>query len=58
MAAMISVGAQANSNQISANAVSFSNYSAGLIDRISEDKLTINSRQKLLNLLMGMSLKR
>ena len=45
MATMISVGAQANSNQISANAVSFSNYSAGLIDRISEDKLTITAAE-------------
>tara|TARA_B110000495_G_scaffold57730_1_gene48913 strand:+ start:1191 stop:4301 length:3111 start_codon:yes stop_codon:yes gene_type:complete len=39
-AAMISIGAQANSNQISGTATSFSSYSAGLIDRIIEDKLT------------------
>jgi hypothetical protein len=37
---MISIGAQANSNQISGTATSFSSYSAGLIDRIVEDKLT------------------
>ena len=42
-AAMISIGAQVNANQISSNAVSFSNYSAGLIDRIIEDKLTSTS---------------
>lgn len=39
-ASMISIGAQANSNQVSGTATSFSNYSAGLIDRIIEDKLT------------------
>ena len=45
MAATISIGAQVNSNQISSNAVSFSNYSAGLVDRIIEDKLTSTSSE-------------
>ena len=39
-ASMISIGSQANANSISANATSFSNYSAGLVDRIIEEKLT------------------
>ena len=39
-ATMISIGAQANSNQISGNATSFSNYSAGLKDRIIEEKVS------------------
>lgn len=37
-AAMVSLGSQANSNSVSANATSFSSYSAGLVDRIIEEK--------------------
>ena len=37
---MISIGAQSNANQISENATSFSNYNAGLIDRIIPKKLS------------------
>jgi hypothetical protein len=40
-AAMISIGAQSNSNTISGNATSFSNYNSGLIDRIIEEKSSI-----------------
>ena len=40
-ATMISVGAQSNSNTISANATSFSNYNAGLVDRVIEEKQSI-----------------
>ena len=43
---MISVGAQSNSNQISANATSFSNYNAGLKDRIIEEKVTSVSNEE------------
>ena len=39
-ASMISIGAQSNSNQASSNATSFSNYSAGLKDRVIEEKLS------------------
>mgnify|MGYP003674781075 CR=1 FL=1 len=39
-ATMISIGAQSNSNQASGNATSFSNYNAGLKDRIIEEKLS------------------
>ena len=39
-ASMISIGAQSNSNQASSNATSFSNYNAGLKDRIIEEKLS------------------
>ena len=39
-ATMISIGAQSNANQISENATSFSNYNAGLIDRIIPKKLS------------------
>jgi hypothetical protein len=35
---MISIGAQSNSNQISGNATSFSNYNKGLIDRVIPNK--------------------
>ena len=45
LGAMISIGAQTNSNQVSSNATSFSNYSAGLIDRITEDKLSSTSTE-------------
>ncbi len=45
-ATMISIGAQANSNQISANATSFSNYSAGLKDRIIEEKISSVSNEE------------
>lgn len=44
-AAMISIGSQANSNQVGGNATSFSNYSAGLVDRIIEDKLSSTSAE-------------
>lgn len=37
-ASMISIGSQANGNQLSANATSFSNYNAGLEDRIVKEK--------------------
>ena len=37
---MVSIGAQSNANQISANATSFSNYNAGLKDRIIPSKLS------------------
>ena len=39
-ATMISIGAQSNGNQITENATSFSNYNAGLIDRIIPTKLS------------------
>lgn len=35
---MIAIGAQSNGNQISGNATSFSNYNAGLKDRVIEEK--------------------
>ena len=37
-ATMISIGAQANSNQVSGNATAFSNYNAGLKDSIIPEK--------------------
>ena len=45
LAAMISIGSQANANQVSSNAVAFSSYSAGLVDRITEDKLSSTSTE-------------
>ena len=39
-ASMISIGAQSNGNQLSENATSFSNYNAGLVDRIIPKKLS------------------
>ena len=39
-ATMISIGAQSNSNQVSGNATAFSNYNAGLKDRIIPEKLS------------------
>ena len=36
---MISIGAQANGNQSSGNATSFSNYNSGLIDRMIPTKV-------------------
>ena len=39
-AAMISIGAQSNGNQISENATSFTNYNAGLQDRIIKEKVS------------------
>ena len=39
-ATMISIGAQSNSNQLNGNATSFSNYNAGLIDRIIPEKVS------------------
>ena len=41
-ASMISIGAQSNSNQASSNATSFSNYNAGLKDRVIEGKAIIS----------------
>jgi len=38
LSSMIVIGSQTNSNQISANATTFGNYSAGLIDRIIPEK--------------------
>lgn len=35
---MISIGAQSNGNQVGANATSFSNYNAGIIDRVIPSK--------------------
>ena len=39
-AAMISIGAQSNGNQVSGNATSFSNYNKGLVDRIIPEKIS------------------
>jgi hypothetical protein len=39
-ATMISIGAQSNSNQVGGNALSFSNYNAGLIDRVIPSKIS------------------
>lgn len=39
-ATMISIGAQSDSNQLGGNATSFSNYNAGLIDRIIPEKVS------------------
>tara|TARA_R110001632_G_scaffold11542_2_gene41423 strand:+ start:4726 stop:7731 length:3006 start_codon:yes stop_codon:yes gene_type:complete len=39
-ATMISIGAQANGNQLSENATAFSNYNAGLKDRIIPEKFS------------------
>ena len=38
LSSLIVIGSQANSNQISANATAFGNYSAGLIDRVIPEK--------------------
>ena len=38
LSSMIVIGSQVNSNQISANATTFGNYSAGLIDRVIPEK--------------------
>lgn len=40
MATMIAIGAQSNSNQLTANATSFSTYNSGLQDRIIVEKQT------------------
>lgn len=45
LGAMISIAAQSNSNQISSNATAFSSYSAGLEDRIIEDKHSSTSNK-------------
>jgi hypothetical protein len=39
-ATMISIGAQSNGNQLGGNATSFSNYNAGLKDRIIQEKVS------------------
>jgi len=39
-ATMISIGAQSNSNQVGGNALSFSNYNAGLIDRVNPSRVS------------------
>ena len=44
-ATMISIGAQANSNQVSGNGTAFSNYNAGLKDRIIPEKLSSPSTE-------------
>jgi hypothetical protein len=44
-ATMISIGAQSNSNQVSGNATSFSNYNKGLIDRIIPEKISSSDSQ-------------
>ena len=44
-AAMISIGAQSNGNQVSGNATSFSNYNKGLIDRIIPEKIASSDLQ-------------
>ena len=41
-AAMVSIGAQNNGNQVNENATAFSNYNKGLIDRTFQEKLTEN----------------
>ena len=38
LSSLIVIGSQANSNQISANATAFGNYSAGLVDRVITEK--------------------
>jgi hypothetical protein len=43
-ATMISIGAQNNGNQLSGNATSFSNYNAGLEDRIIPEKSSYTSK--------------
>ena len=45
-ATMISIGAQANSNQVSGNATAFSNYNAGLKDRIIPEKVSSPSNKE------------
>ena len=44
-ATMISIGAQSNSNQVSGNATSFSNYNKGLVDRIIPEKVASSDSQ-------------
>lgn len=39
-AAMISIGAQSNGNQVGGNATAFSNYNAGLKDRVMPERLS------------------
>ena len=41
-ASMIAIGAQSSGNQIGTNATTFSNYNAGLIDRVIQEKLEID----------------
>lgn len=47
-ASMIAIGAQASSNQISENALSFSKYNAGLIDRVIEEKLNQGPKEAII----------
>jgi hypothetical protein len=68
-ATMISIGAQANGNQVSADATSFSNYNAGLIDRVTPVKVsspdlesfaagsnaTIPKKKQVANILVAMA---
>ena len=44
-AAMITIGAQSNGNQLSGNALSFSNYNSGLKDRIVPEKSSYSSKK-------------
>ena len=44
-ATMITVGAQANSNQVSENGTAFSNYNAGLEDRIIKTRYSSNDAE-------------
>ena len=37
---IVSIGAQSNSNQVGGNALSFSNYNAGLIDRVNPSRVS------------------
>lgn len=47
-ASMIAIGAQASSNQISENALSFSQYNSGLIDRVIEEKLNQGPKESII----------
>jgi len=42
-ASMISIGAQANGNQVGSNATAFSEFNLGLVDRINKEKVTTKS---------------
>ena len=45
-ASMISIGAQANGNQVGENATAFSQFNEGLIDRITEEKITASTSKE------------
>jgi hypothetical protein len=44
-ASMISIGAQANGNQVGENATAFSEFNLGLVDRINKEKVVTKSPQ-------------